>query len=370
MLQEILTAVRDILQEYLHLNVGVELLGRILNTIAVLIILWIVRSISLRIANRQFRQNTRVLYNWHKVIKYSYTIACVIFIGRIWLSGVDTLVTYLGIVSAGVAIALQDPIVSAAGWVFLVWRRLFTVGDRIEINGTMGDVIDIGVFSFSLLEVGHRIDAEQSTGRIIHFPNGMLFKEPIINTHQGYPYIWNEIPVMITFESNWEKAKAILTQIINQLAPDVSEGVRRYEKRADRLLISYDNIAPALYLKVISSSGVALTMRYLVDPRRRRGSEQEIWEAILRAFKQNPDIEFAYPTQREYIRYYEKQDAPPPPETTIIRRPNEPNKDRGDEVKVTPSPKAAKPAQAPTAVPAKSIKPTINPNLQSGDKKE
>lgn len=365
MLQELLTAVRDLLQEYLNLNVGVELLGRILNTIAVLLLFWILRSISLRVVNRQFRQNTRVLYNWHKVIKYSYTVFCAVFIGRIWLSGVDTLVTYLGLVSAGVAIALQDPIVSAAGWVYLVWRRLFTVGDRIEINGTMGDVIDIGVFSFSLLEVGHRIDAEQSTGRIIHFPNGMLFKEPVINTHQGYPFIWNEIPVMITFESNWEKAKAILTQIINQLAPDVKEGIQRYEKRADRLLISYDNISPALYLKVVSSSGVALTLRYLVDPRRRRGSEQEIWEAILRAFKQNPDIEFAYPTQREYIRYYEKHDAPSPPEATAVVQRQAAAKQKNEPTKVAP-PATSQAAEAPV----KSIKPTIKPTLPSEDKKE
>lgn len=317
MLEQLLTAVRDLLQEYFNLNIGVEFLSRLIQTLIILVVLWLLRGLSFRLVNRQFRQNTRLLYNWRKVVQYVTVIVGLILIGRIWLAGVDTLVTYLGLVSAGIAIALQDPIVSVAGWIFIVWRRPFTVGDRVEIEGIMGDVIDIRVFAFSLLEVGYRIDAEQSTGRIIHFPNGIVFKEPIINTHQGYPYIWNEVPVMVTFESDWEKAKAILTNIINELAPDVSEGIHRYEKRADRFVISYDNILPIIYTKV-AESGVVLTMRYLVDPRRKRSSEQEVWEAVLRAFKLHEDIDFAYPTQREYLHFQESNRRRTPEEAPTV----------------------------------------------------
>lgn len=304
MLESFLTAVRDLLQEYFNLNVGVELLTRILQTIFILLILWALRGIGYRLVHRQFGKNPRMLYNWRKVVQYVTVIVGIILVGRIWLAGVDTLVTYLGLVSAGIAIALQDPIMSIAGWVFIVWRRPFSVGDRIEIDGFMGDVIDIRVFAFSLLEVGNRIDAEQSTGRIIHIPNGLVLKEPLVNTHQGYPFIWNEIPVMVTFESDWEKAKAILTNIIQELAPDISEGIRQYEKRPDRFVISYGSLAPIIYTRV-ADSGVLLTMRYLVDPRRKRGSENEIWEAILHAFRLHEDIDFAYPTQREFLHFQE-----------------------------------------------------------------
>jgi small-conductance mechanosensitive channel len=321
MLEQLLTAVRDLLQQYLNLNVGVDLLGRVIQTLLILLILWLLRWLGFRLVNRQFRQNTRLLYNWRKVVQYVTVIVGIILIGRIWLAGVDTLVTYLGLVSAGIAIALQDPITSLAGWLYIVWRRPFVVGDRVEIDGIMGDVIDVRVFSFNLLEVGRRIDAEQSTGRIIHFPNSVVFKQPIVNTHQGYPYIWNEIPVMVTFESDWEKAKTILTNIINDLAPDVKEGIRRYEKQSDRFIISYDNIAPIIYTKV-ANSGVVLTVRYLLDPRRKRSSEHEIWEAILRAFRVHQDIDFAYPTHREFSYSQEgkkplSDDAP-----TVVARPS------------------------------------------------
>ncbi|HUM71862.1 MAG TPA: mechanosensitive ion channel family protein, partial [Chloroflexota bacterium] len=275
-------------------------------TLIILLILWALRGVGYRLVNRQLGKNPRMLYNWRKVVQYITVIVGIILVGRIWLAGVDTLVTYLGLVSAGIAIALQDPIVSVAGWLFIVWRRPFAIGDRVEIDGIMGDVIDIRVFSFSLLEVGKRIDAEQSTGRIVHIPNGIVFKEAVVNTHQGYPFIWNEIPVLVTFESDWEKAKAILNNIIGELAPDISEGIRRYEKRPDRFVISYGSLDPIIYTSV-ADSGVLLTMRYLVDPRRKRGSEHDIWEAILRAFHLHEDIDFAYPTQREYLHFQESK---------------------------------------------------------------
>ncbi len=322
MLEQFLTFIRDILQEYLNLNLGIEVLARIGQSLLIIGILWLLRWLALRLVYRQFRKDTRLLYNWRKVVEYVSVAIGILLVGRIWLAGVDTLVTYLGLVSAGIAIALQDPIVSVAGWFFIVWRRPFAVGDRIEIEGIMGDVIDIRVFAFSLLEVGRRINAEQSTGRIIHFPNGVVFKEPLVNTHQGYPFIWNEIPVMVTFESDWEKAKAILVNIIKELAPDVSEGIRRYQKRADRFIISYDNIAPTVYTSV-ADSGVVLTIRYLVDPRRKRGSEQEIWEAVLRAYKQHWDIDFAYPTQREFLHFEEGKKPPAPQDgdaPTVVSR--------------------------------------------------
>lgn len=322
MLESLLTAVRDLLQEYFNLNVGVELLARIVQTFFILLVLWALRGIGYRLVHRQFHNNPRMLYNWRKVVQYVTVILGIILVGRIWLAGVDTLVTYLGLVSAGIAIALQDPIMSVAGWVFIVWRRPFAVGDRIEIDDIMGDVIDIRVFSFSLLEVGKRIDAEQSTGRIVHIPNGMVFKHAVVNTHQGYPFIWNEIPVMVTFESDWEKAKTILTNIIGELAPDISEGVRRYEKRPDRFVISYGSLDPIIYTRV-GESGVLLTMRYLVDPRRKRGSENDIWEAVLRAFQLHNDIEFAYPTQREYLHFQESKKYQTPSsqeEPTVVSR--------------------------------------------------
>jgi small-conductance mechanosensitive channel len=290
----------------------------LLSSLLIILLLWLVRWLALRFIHRQYADNARMRYNWRKTVEYASVVLGILLVGRLWLAGIGTLVTYLGLLSAGIAIALQDLIVALAGWVFIVWRRPFVVGDRVEIDGNLGDVIDIRLFSFSLLEIGHRIQAEQSTGRIIHVPNGKIFSEMLANMHQGFPYIWNEIPVLITFESDWEKAKAILANIINEVAPDVSEVVKQYGRRTDqRFVISYSNTTPTVYTHV-GDSGVVLTLRYLVDPRKRRGSEQDIWEATLRAFRLHWDIDFAYPTQREYLHFQERPLPPDPQEAQTV----------------------------------------------------
>ena len=289
----------------------------LLYTFLIIILLGLTRWLLMRFIHRRYAENTRMLYNLRKTVEYASVIIGILLVGRLWLEGIGTLVTYLGLLSAGIAIALQDLIVALAGWMFIVWRRPFVVGDRIEIDEHAGDVIDIRLFSFSMLEIGRRIKAEQSTGRIIHIPNGKIFTEVLTNMHQGFPFIWNEIPVMVSFESDWEKAKAILVNIINDLAPDVSEAVRKARRSGQRFVISYSNLSPTVYTSV-ADSGVVLTLRYMVDPRQRRGSEQDIWEAILRAFKHHWNIDFAYPTQREYLHFEEGKKPPNPQEMTTV----------------------------------------------------
>lgn len=301
--------------------------ARIINTLIVIGLLVLFRFIALRLIHRRFAKNTRALYNSRKSIEYGSIIVGVIIIGRIWLFGVQSLLTYLGLVSAGIAIALQDPIVDLAGWLFIVSRRPFVMGDRIQIGELLGDVVDIRIFQFSMLEIGGgRINAEQSTGRIIHVPNGEVFKKAVINTHQGLPYIWNEIDVMITFESDWRRAKSLLMEIVEQLAPDVSQAAQQYLRQVDkRFVINYGNVKPTVYTRV-GESGVIFSLRYMVDPRRRRGSEQTIWEAILASFDKHNDIDFAYPTRREYFHFQEgkhRRDLAGDDAPTMVGRPTD-----------------------------------------------
>ena len=92
---------------------------------------------------------------------------------------------------------------------YIIFRKPFEMGDRIQIGNSEGDILDISFFEFTMMEIKNWVKADQSTGRIIHIPNGLLFTRPIINYNQAMNYIWNEIPIMVTFESNWEKAKRI-----------------------------------------------------------------------------------------------------------------------------------------------------------------
>ena len=245
-------------------------------------------------------KDVKKIYLSRKISGYTFTILSLLTIGIIWIRSFSLLVAYFGILSAGVAIALKDLIANIAGWLFIIWRRPFELGDRIKIKNNAGDVIDIRLFQFSLMEIGSWVDADQSTGRVLHIPNHYIFTEAIANYTKGFNYLWNEIPVLVTFESNWEKAKEILFNI----AKKHSEGrSKKAEKQiieaAKKFMIFYTKLTPIIYVKVVNS-GVMLTIRYLCEPRKRRSSEHEIWIEILREFAKHDDIDFAYPTQRFY----------------------------------------------------------------------
>jgi len=249
-------------------------------------------------------------YQWRKFSLYISVFIIILFLAFNWLGLIGSFGTFLGLMTAGVAIALKDPIVNMVAWLFILIRQPFKVGDRIQIGEIAGDVIDIRLFQFSLNEIGNWVDADQSTGRIIHIPNGKVFTEPQSNYTAGFQYIWHEIPVLLTFESNWRKAKEILLGIANKQGESLSKSAEERLRRAARkFMIFYTKLTPTVYT-CVKDCGVMLTIRYLCEPRARRGSEESVWEAILGAFAKNADIDFAYPTLRYYNNVLESKAAP------------------------------------------------------------
>lgn len=280
-----------------NLGVGEELLVRLITTAASLLVLWIVSWITRKLlVDRIKDQHQR--YLWQKIAGYITFVVGILVIGRIWFAGFQSLATFLGLLSAGLAIALKDPITNIFGWVFIMWRRPFDIGDRIQVSDNAGDVIDVRVFQYTLMEIGNWVHADQSTGRILHIPNSSVFTEPVANYTKGSDFIWNEIRVLITFESNWEKAKQLLQKIADEYIASASQDYESsFREAAKRFLIKYGKLTPIVYTSV-EASGILLTIRYLCEPHQRRGSSQIIWEGILRTFAHHPDIDLAYPTQR------------------------------------------------------------------------
>jgi small-conductance mechanosensitive channel len=245
-------------------------------------------------------EDVRSRYHWRKFSNYAIALIVVLAIGRLWFEGIQTLATFFGLLSAGIAVALKDVIASFAGWVFIISRRPFAVGDRIQIGDKSGDVIDLRLFEFTILEIGNWVGGDQSTGRIVHIPNGKIFTQDLVNYETGFKYIWNEIGVTITFESNWKKAKQIMFDIASTRPDHITSSVESQIKRtAKKYMIYYNKLTPIVYTDV-RDNGVRLTLRYLCDVRKRRSSAEDIWENILLRFAEHSDIDLAYPTQRFY----------------------------------------------------------------------
>ena len=291
------------LEEMLGLNPDIQF--DFLETILTIVLLWLIQRLLVSILNKVVK-DIKYRYHWQKGISYLSFFIGLIIIGRIWLSGMQTLVTFLGLLSAGIAIALKDPLMNIAGWLYILARKPFDVGDRVEINNVAGDVIDIRFFQFSILEIGNWVNADQSTGRVLHIPNGMIFISILSNYTQGFQYIWNELEVLITFESNWRKTKKILEKIVDEfIAPQSADIENSVRQISQPYMINPGTTTPIVYTSV-ETSGVLLTIRYLCNPRLRRSSSSTLWENILTAFAAAPDIELAYPTQRFYRHTDEK----------------------------------------------------------------
>jgi len=272
---------------------------KLLNSIAIILFLWIVRLIVIKIVRKKV-SDLQTRYKWQKNSVYFTVFFGILLISRVWFQGIQYFTTYFGLLSAGLAIALKDVIESMVGWAFILWRNLFTVGDRIQIGDYKGDIVDIRLFKFTILEIGNWVDADQSTGRLMDIPNNMVFTHVLANYSKGFEFIWNEIPILVTFESDWKKAKSILNEIVNKKVDHLSASAEEKIKSANKkFLISYQKFSPTVYTS-IKDSGVMLTLRYLIEPRKRRNSEQSIMEEILSEFSKYDNIDFAYPTRRIY----------------------------------------------------------------------
>ncbi|MEX0928647.1 MAG: mechanosensitive ion channel domain-containing protein, partial [Balneolales bacterium] len=235
---------------------------QVIISITVIMVLLIVRSILLRIVFRQL-DDLGAHYKWKKNLTYLFVFIGAFILGKIWIEGFQSIATFLGLIAAGLAIALRDIVADCAAWFYLIWRKPFEIGDRIEVGTIKGDVVDKRLFKFTLVEIGNWIDAEQSTGRIIHVPNHKVFTDAIANYTADFQFIWNEIPVRLTFESNWKKAKTILQEIADKHSANLSTKAKnQLRQTAETYMIVYTILTPTVYTTV-KDFGPLLTIRYL-----------------------------------------------------------------------------------------------------------
>ena len=296
-MQEFLNSIKTAIQNIPYINSPFMI--KLIESVALIIFIWLIKILIVKLINRNIN-DVKTQYHWRKLINSTIFIILIILVGRIWFKGAQSLVTYLGLLSAGVAIALKDVLANLAGWLYIISRRPFNVGDRVQIGKFAGDVIDQNFFEFTLLEIGNWVHADQSTGRLVHIPNGKIFSQDLANYDKGFKYLWNEIEIVLTFESNWQKAKIILLDIANNKGENISKRMETQIKRAaKKYMIYYKELTPIVYTSVVDH-GVRLTIRHLCETRKRRGYTEAIWEDILLEFAKNKDIELAYPTTRFY----------------------------------------------------------------------
>lgn len=278
---------KEILENVLYVN--------IIKTILTIGIGYFVRQLVVKIMHKRL-EDQKLYYRTKKMITYVYFTAIIIILFVIWTES-SSIGTYLGLTSAGLAIALKDLIINIAAWFFILFKKPFAVGDRIEINGQAGDVIDQRLFQFTIMEIGKWVESDQSTGRIVHLPNSVVFNYPLASFTGGFEYIWHEIHVMLTFESDYKLAKKLFLKLAEDVSLDPEKMEKEIKAATKQYMIFYSNLTPIVYTDV-KDSGVVLSIRYLCQPHQRRTSNNKMWESILDITQAHDNIDLAYPTIR------------------------------------------------------------------------
>jgi len=278
-------------------SINEVVLQNLLWTLAMIAVLIVVKNLILKGLHNRI-ESPEIYFKSKRAINGVSFLCVLIGVVFIWFDTSGSFLTVIGLFSAGLALALKDILLNIAGWLYILLRQPFYVGDRIEISGIKGDVIDQNIFKFRVIEIGNWVQAEQSTGRIIHIPNYKIFTEPLANYTLGFEYIWNELSVLIPFEKDWKRAKVIMYDVLHDMTDDLSIDMQQQIKKTSRkYMVYFNNLNPIIYTDVIDS-GVRLTMRFICKPKQRRTIDEKIWEALLERFEIEPEIEFGYPTMR------------------------------------------------------------------------
>ena len=282
------------------LGIGPETREQLLWSAVVIGLVFLLRWLVLRNIHKRL-DDPEAWFRARKTATYVASTIVFFALWRIWFSGFDDVATFLGLVSAGLAIALSDVLKNIAGWMFIVLRRPFRVGDRVQVGPHSGDVVDIRMFRFSLMEIRNWVDADQPTGRIVDIPNGAILTDPSANYTAGFAFIWHEVPVLVTFESDWQRAEAIVRAAMFEVAPDPAlMAADQIRDAATKYLIRLPQLEPGTYVSA-RDSGVLITARMLIPAQNRRGIDDAIWRELLTRLNEAPDVEIAYPTVRTYL---------------------------------------------------------------------
>ena len=267
----------------------------IIGSLATVAVAFILHVIASRIINRSTHE-PKEHYRRHKLLNTTIAIGVAAGLILFWSHALQHTSTFLGLIGAGLAIALREPLLSIAGRLAIFAGHMYTVGDRIQIESISGDVIDIGFFYTRMMEIGNWISADQASGRIVQLPNSKIFGTPIFNYTQNFSYIWDEVQLPITFDSNMEQATRILSEVAAEYTREYLHGAEQDLERMRHVFVvpSFD-LKPTVYVRV-TSNWVNLTMRYIVDPKKRRPASSFIYTGVFKRVRARKDIQIGSET--------------------------------------------------------------------------
>ena len=254
---------------------------------------WGLRALSRYLARNG--RNERPVFWLRQGTSLFCTLLLLLGLMSVWFDNPERLTTALGLVTAGLAFALQNVVTSVAGYFVILRGNNFSVGDRITMGGVRGDVIALGFIQTTIMEMGQPpsvqssdpavwVRSRQYTGRVVTVSNGEIFKSPVYNYTRDFPYIWEEMQIPITYTADRVRAEQILLEAARKhalKASDVSQA--ELDMMLRRYFIEVSDLAPKVYYR-ITDNWLELTVRFLYNVRGVRDLKDVMNREILTGF--------------------------------------------------------------------------------------
>jgi small-conductance mechanosensitive channel len=220
-------------------------------------------------------------YQMRKVTTFAAYLVGVVLVTLIYRDQLGSLTVAFGVAGAGIAFALQEVIVSLAGWAANAFGSFYRVGDRVQLGGIKGDVIDIGILRTTLMECGEWIKGDLYTGRIVRIANSFVFKEPVFNYSADFPYLWDEIIIPVKYGSDIELARQILQTVTLEVVGEfINQASTDWQRMLQKYMVEKTPIEPMVTL-LLNDNWVEFTVRYAVYYKQRRGTKDRLYSRLL-----------------------------------------------------------------------------------------
>lgn len=257
-------------------------LSRVVSAFVVMTVVWLSARMLRRVISRHIEDN-ELRHKTRKAIGTIGWALVVLACAAIFSDRLTGLAISLGVAGAGIAFALQEVIASIAGRVAVLFANFYKTGDRVQLGGIKGDVIDIGLLRTTIMEVGDWVKGDLFTGRVVRVANSFVFKEPVYNYSGDFKFLWDEITVPIKYGSDHREAKRVLQGIVDEATAEFAKDAHlEWRQMLDRYRIEAARVEPMVTL-VANDNWIEFTLRYVVPFTKRRTTKDVLFARILDA---------------------------------------------------------------------------------------
>ena len=276
------------MQETLKAWLFDPVVGKFVTAAVVIVVIIIVIRLARRSVTRYVHAaGTR--YRLRKFITFGGYIVVILALSIIFSDRLGGLTVAMGVAGAGIAFALQEVIASFAGWFAISFAEFYNPGDRVEVGGIRGDVIDVSFLRTTLMEVGEWVNGDLYTGRLVRIANSFVFKAPVFNYSGNFPFLWDEITVPVRYGSDHRLARRILASAASEVVGEYSaEAASTWQDFSKKFLLESAVTDPLISL-VANDNWLEFTVRYITDFKTRRVTKDALFTRILDEFEKAGD---------------------------------------------------------------------------------